>query len=477
MPLYRWANSDIASMECIPQESGGHKSVLRISQNADATRLATLHERLLSEGIRHFTGFEDGTMTLTLPEVKDEKKLLSLVSQTGVVQGQAQTIETPADKEAANAKGGIKKNALFLSALFYDLGNAAFVVSGIQRGRHNRDGKFTPSDISEIMIGVSFAVGDLLMTFYGHEKEKNPLTAYADALEKHLKKQGIEIPRGAGMTPETVQKSGFFEGVHHFLQENITVIKCMAETVGGSFMIKAGLKRGEENYSKVAAGMLLATGWLSTGLLSRTDKLPFEFKDKTPPEGRTVGGAAYHWLEENPRGRIAGPLSMGNNILNLVGSYFSARDNYAQLGTARANLADTLTNHGEASHAYTSALGDLKYQEGKKHDYLWNVLSSCSFLIANSLFGLSGAKKDAAIDTGSEAVQQELLNVSANVLSNIPEKARNYAVMETAAYVSRIKGIALTPKEIAQEIHTRIDEIQRTPFVTAPVQAAAGMAR
>src|SRR5205823_2613996 len=142
---------------------------------------------------------EENRDTLVIPEIKDEKTLFTVLETGKWIAGAPQVSATREDKDtAANSKKNrLKKNSLFLSALFYDLGNLSFMVSGYQRAKHNRDGKWTASDISEMMVGIMFSVGDVLLTAYGSEMPKNPLIEFSDELSQHLKRHGVVMPQVA----------------------------------------------------------------------------------------------------------------------------------------------------------------------------------------------------------------------------------------------------------------------------------------
>jgi len=471
MPLYRWPTGTIAQLESAVLAPGKIEVIVRPHAGADPKSLHALHHALSKNGIVHFINGEGNDYRLIIPDIKDEKPLLALLENGGWTAGLPQVIATPADKQIAqdSMREKIQKNAVFGSALFYDLGNISCIVSGIQRARHNRDGKWTASDVSEMMMGVAFSIGDALLTVYGKDKTKDPLIAFSEALSSHLTQQGIDIPAA---TPDSVHKSGFFASVNDFLSYHITSIKCLSETVGGGFMIKAALKKDNFNAGKLTAGLLVSTGWLATFMLDKPHAPGFEFKPKDDPVNMNTSQKIWHWLNENPRGRIGTPFGMLNNLSNLAGSYSERKRFNQEVFVAHNALA------GKSGAAMEAAQSELNYATRKQHDWGWNVLTASAFLVGHSLFGLSGDKESVHAATDNHEFRQDILAVAANVLANVPDKARAHVVDETATYVTSIKGVTQNHAEVVQAINDHIDHIRQSPFM-APVNTdtAAQLAR
>ena len=459
MPRYQWTGGTIAQLESITNAPGKVEIILRPQKDADAQQLMQLRQSLGVSGMVNYVDADAQGDRLIIPVITDEKALLAQLTQGGWIKGEPTITQTSEDKEIHqdSTKEKIQKNALLLSALFYDLGNVSCMVSGYMRGKHNKDGKFTASDLSEMGVGAAFSVGDVLLTVFGKEEKKDPLLAFTDELKGYLKAHSIEIPHGVGATPEVIHQSGFFAGTHDFLKHNVTSIKCLSETAGGLFMIKAALKKDNFNMGKMAAGMMLATGWLSTFVLDKPHAPPYGFKPQVDAGDQNTGEKMTSWLKENPRGRIAGPLSMGNNISNIIGAGFEARKFKGEFLKAKAS-----------GHA-----ADIAHHGAKQYDYGYNVLTACSFLVANGLFGMSGTKHSDDHVADTKTFTHDVLAVSANMLCSVDPEVRKAAVDGAAEYITSIQNVSLRKEEAMEMINARIDQLKHSPFLTgAPVGRA-----
>src|SRR5262249_42191976 len=149
-----------------------------------------------------------------------------------------------------------------------------------------------------------------------------------------------------------------------WLRHNITRIKCLSETAGGLFTIHSGLKPGNVNRSKVAAGLLISTGWLATCLLDKPPGHHIFHGDKPPPDD-IIG-----IMTNNPRGFIARPAAIGNNLANLWGALGP--------GGERSRFHNEVIEAQQQVQRNCSAesLSHLAYTKAKQHDYGWNVVSA-----------------------------------------------------------------------------------------------------
>jgi hypothetical protein len=200
------------------------------------------------------------------------------------------------------------------------------------------------------------------------------------------------------------------------------------------------------NNGKILAGILIASGWLPTLLLEK-------------PRGHHIlkGGSddpnIWESAKANPRGWIARPLAMSNNVANLWGA-LNTRDGERvrfkqDVLTAQENLARENTHDNQL---------ELQRAKAKQHDYGWNVLTACSFLIAHVLFGISGSKRPKETDD-DKAMLNDLVLLSANVLAKQPEQVRQTAIDQTANYVAGLAHITLGKTEIAGMITGKINAL------------------
>ncbi|MBY0406108.1 MAG: hypothetical protein K2Q01_00315 [Rickettsiales bacterium] len=460
MPKYQWDSGTIAQAESITNVPGKVEVILRPQKNATAHDLTALRQELGRNGLVNYVDQDAQGDRLIIPVIKNEKLLIGTLEKGGWVKGVPSMTYTSEDKEIHHdsAREKMQKHSLLLSALFYDLGNVACMVSGWQRGKLNRGGKFTAADWSEMGVGVAFTAGDLLLTVFGKEEKKDPLLAFSDEMKNYLSAHDVVVPQGVGATPEAIHKSGVLSTAHDFLKRNVTSIKCLSETTGGALMIKAGLKPGNVNNGKVAAGLMLTTGWLSTFFLDKPNAPPYSFKPEVDVGSQNTGQKLVGWLKDNPRGRIAMPLGMANNVSNLYGSWKESKKFAGDVAMARRS--------GNAA--------EIAYNTAKQNDYVWNVLSACSFLIGHSFFGMSGQKPSDSHVADTRTFTHDVLAVSANMLCSVPQEARQLAVEAAAEYIVSIKDVALRKEDAARLINERIDHLKKSPFVTGD---ASGISR
>lgn len=166
---------------------------MRASADADPARLSALHTALRHKHIVHFAEHTAQGNALILPEIGDEKALLDLLAEGGWSQGQPQTIAMASDRKQQSAQSFIARNPTLTSALLFDFGGLTWVISGIQRTRHNLSRSITGSDLSEMLAGVTFLAANLLLTAYGRDQKKHPMVAFSDGLSAHLQQQGVQL--------------------------------------------------------------------------------------------------------------------------------------------------------------------------------------------------------------------------------------------------------------------------------------------
>lgn len=421
------------------------RATLTASPNTDAAQLERLRMQLGAEGFSTLMDTVNGRATLEIRGVKNANILLESLAKTGAIQGDETKEYTVDHSKPVSFGKRVRGKAFYFSSLFYNLGNVAYIISGIQRGRHNKDGKITSHDVSETMIGAAFSVGDIFMTAYGHDKGDEELQAADQGLRRYLRQKGIQIPQGDTLNPDLLHQSGVVKATHRWMHKHIGRIKCLTEFTGGLLTIHAALNPHNRNQGKLVAGCLIAVGWLATFVLDKPRGHHIFTKHKSHK-------GVMETVLDNPRAWIASPLAMANNIANLKGSY-DERKRYLQDITSAQNPADRV------------------WAERKQYDYLWNVTSACSFLVAHSLFGLSGTRHPYTTED-DKAVMEDLILLSANTLAKQPEKIRAAAVDETAQYVSRLAHVTLDKDDIAKAINDKIAALSHSNWATRVQQQA-----
>ena len=171
-------------------------------------------------------------------------------------------------------------------------------------------------------------------------------------------------------------------------------------------------------------------------------------------------------IKDNPRAWVAAPLAMGNNLFNLMGANKERRDGLTSIAAAEGAVRLSAT---------TESREHLKFAQAKQHDYLWNVLTACSFLVAHSLFGLSGMKRPQATEDDN-MITNDLVLLSANVLANQPDNVRETSIEETADYVSKLAHVGLNQNQVADAIRDKIHSLNHSTWAArTQAQPEAGL--
>lgn len=461
MAIYHCKNSLLIDhVRVLSPRMGITQATITVTEKAELPKLQELRELLAKHGCSTLMDVKNGRSVIEVRGVKDPETLQKILKESGHAPNGIQIESTPDDDVTHSFGEKIAGKSLFLSALFYDLGNIAFIVSGIQRGRHNPGGRFTPNDYSEIMTGAAFSVGDVLMTLYGKDKGDEELAAAAEGLSQHLEKKGIHLPKENALTPETLHKSGFMQETNDWLRRNVVYSKCLSELAGGLFTIHAAMKPGNMNHGKFIAGLLISTGWASTLLLDKPRGHEVFGGDKPSPS--TIAAK----LADNPRGLIARPLAMGNNLANLWGA-FNGKD-----GERTRFRKDVLKAERDfdvsANPANQMA---LTMATAKQHDYVWNVISACSFLVAHGLFGISGGKRPPETED-DKRMMDDLILLSANMLAKQPEAVREAAFEQTADYVAHLSHVTLSQDKLEQAMRDKLGELAKSDWAVRSTQQA-----
>lgn len=458
MAIYHFDNGLIKDMEVTFPHPGEVVAKLRAADGASHEAIVDLRQRLADQSLTTLMDSENDKPVMLIRGLKNEKDLTKALHKAGIGAPKDKTL-TEEDKKRTKLTFSEKVHdqSLWLSALFYDLGNAAFFASGYFRGKHNPDGKMTPNDKSEIKIGAAFALGDILMTFYGHKKGDEQLQAASNSLSQHLQNKGIKIPQGAALNPDTLHQSGAVREVNNWIRHHIIHIKSLTEMGGGLYTIHSGSKPdeyGRVNKDKIKAGYLITAGWLATLLLDKSHRPPLLEGDKDSSDKGIIDKVA-----DNPRGWVARPLAMANNIYNLRGAL------HPKLGERhRAKLYAATTAYKHSVNPTPANKKEMERAYAKMGDYKWNVISACSFLVAHTLFGMSGSKRPEETKDDKE-VMQDLVLVSANMLAGQPEHIRKSAVGETAEYISKQPHVALSKEQVEEAINEKINTLTKSGWV------------
>ncbi len=429
MPIYTYKDSPLIESVTIKKGlEAGYDATILLKENANQEDIKEILEQFGNRKLPAMKDSINGIPAIQVRGIKDEKTLFAATDKLNPANNATNREKIPEDEKTKESfTERMRKGSLLLPALFYDLGNIAFIISGIQRGRHNPGGKFTPNDFAEMGVGASFAFGDVLMTIYGKNSGAEELSAAAEGLRKYLKEKGINIPKEDRLNPDTLYKSGAFEAANNWMHKNIIYVRTLAESVGGLNMVASAIKPGHRNNQKLAAGLFLTTGWFATFLLEK-------------PRGHKIFNvhddpnlSLIDRIKDNPRGYLASSSSVANNFLNFAGALEERKK--------------------------------WKNDPAKRHDYIWNMYSTGAFLIGNILFGLSGKARPSETEA-DKRITQDLVLMAANTLASTPELGK-VAIDEAAEYIStKLAHVQLSKEEAVKTISDKVAEITKGTWVS-----------
>ncbi len=464
MTIYRCRNSDILEHVEIHAPHPEYAVATIVAKDCTVEQLEVLRDKLSKKNYSTLMDSEGGKNTIQVRGITNIQKFLSALRQTGMAGSALVKDVSTVEHTKAGFRDKVRGKSFFLSALFYELGNIACIVSGVQGIRHRKPGESISNAVSDMMVGVSFLIGDSLMAIYDTKGDEE-LQAANQGLRKHLHQKGIDIPLADTLNPDTLHQSGLFKATDRWLHKHIAHVKCLSEVAGGLFTIHSAMKPGRINEARKKAGLLITTGWLATFLLEKPRGSEV-FKDTSSslmPD--SMESLVPQPILDNPRGWIARPAGMANNIFNLVGFMHGER-------SAKALLKGDVISAQQKLHTQHTPtnLAALNLAKATQHDYIWNVIAACSFLVGHSLFGISGSKKRINQTEDDKAMMNDLVLLSANMLAQQPEQVRKAAIDETAEYVAKLAHVELGKEQVAAAIHEKIDGLTRSGWV-ARVQA------
>jgi len=210
----------------------------------------------------------------------------------------------------------------------------------------------------------------------------------------------------------------------------------------------SSLKPGNLNRGKLLSGFMITMAWLPTLLLEKPRGHHIFDGDDMSPD--SLGDS----IRDNPRGLVARPLAMGNNLASLWGAN-NERIRYHQ------EVLDAQRQIGIADNSATRT--HLAYTQNKQNDYKYNVFSACSFLIAHALFGLSGNKRPHSTKD-DDSMMRDMVLLSANMLARQPENIRQAAIAETADYVSKLAHVTFDKKQVEDAIRAKMESLSQSTW-------------
>ena len=398
-----------------------------LHSNENETDLTALHKTFTNHGLKTAPSTRGGKAVLKLSGFENQESLVNFLEENKAVSGTFKaTTQTIIKKESAT--DWLKSASLRASGIFYELGNALYMIEGVLR-----------KDWAGVGVGAAFGVGDSALVIWGKSNEEKAMNSLVGKIRQQMESQGIKIPEGAAINVDTLAKpSGFLESVNNFMHENVNMIKTLAEVAGGAFMIFSGKKTN--NPLKSAAGGTVLLGFLAAQLIQEKKIDPEKFENANLLEKAWMG------LESNPL-ILGGASGLANNALNIVGY----RKQYKEMLTKPP---------GEQEHHYRVGMGAV-----------------ASMIAANILY--AGSKKSHGHDNGDNPLFSDMYAMSAEILAHQPPELREAAIDKTAESMGERVQIKEDKWEAKERLIQEIDRFMHNPWFEKGSQQlahSAGMA-
>ena len=295
----------------------------------------------------------------------------------------------------------VKDATLKYSGLSYLIGDAALFAYGItDKNKKSRGAAFT---------GLTWGAGGLALAIYGKQSQEYQLKRLSEDLGHYFQAQGVSLPKDNDLSRATLESRGIMQAFERFMYDHPSQVLNAVYAFGSLGLMKDGLSQSTRNPWKAASGMLVCAGGLSGLLLPEKEARPDETTASLLAD--PVG-----WIHEKPL-RLSGALYSLNNI-TLAKSGFDEM---------RKNPADKR--------------------------YLYIYLTVASYVVANTLLGLSHKDRDNQANT---LPLEELERAAAEVIASQPAEVQDALLQDVANYLSERKQVSQSVAELAEALKAQV---------------------
>ncbi len=281
---------------------------------------------------------------------------------------------------------------------------------------------------------ATWLVGGLAAGIYGNPNQEKQLEILAHKLERHLCKQGINIPTDFRSQNELLKDRGFFHSVERFLYEHPSEILNAAYAIGAGAMMHQGWRnvsagkqtwlpkslKLEEIYKNTTtdfwSGLLVLVGALG-GLFIKED----QHASEKAKDGGAIEKATAYFTEKSLR--FPSIMYWLNNVV-LFGRIFQEKNDYG-------------------------------HQNVKPH--LFSTVTLASYVFSNLMLQFSSRSQIAA-DLPAEAVDK-LEQAAATIIAVQPAKLQAALLADASQFLATQKGVKLPAEDIAEQLAARITKI------------------
>lgn len=333
--------------------------------------------------------------------------------------------------------GKKEKRTLHLAGYSYIVGDAAMIGAGLMR----KGGEAWRGTVGGAVI---WSVGGIAAALFGNPSPQKQLEIQASKLERHLKKNGITIPKDAREKSDLLKDRGFWGHVADFLHKHPSEMLNAMYGIGAVGLLLDGQKEFGHNKGLLPGkifhriegklrfnhnaiepmntdfwmGALILTGAL-VGLLVKEDP---DAKKKS--EGKGFFAKVHAFIAEKPL-RTTSALYTANNAI-LLGRVIQD-------------------------------FGKYKNKVGMKPQ-MFSTVQLASYLFANSMLLMSN--RDQITNKGFSTDELgKLEDAAARIIASQPREVQQKVLADISEYMAKEKGIKVDAPTIAQHLAARVGKV------------------
>lgn len=310
--------------------------------------------------------------------------------------------------QAPHKNSDQKDVKLKLAGMSYILGDVAMMTAGHLRGESH-----------VFRGGATWMLGGIGAAVFGNPNQEMQLKILMNRLERHLKKNGVEIPTDARQQSTLLKQGSFWDVATEFLYEHPSQILNTAYALGAGMVMHGSLKEGTKNLpANFWMGAVILVGALS-GLL---------LKEKPESEKKSENGNPIAFITNRPL-LVSGGAYMAGNIF----------------------LAGKIAKDVEK---YKNTVGVIK-------PYFASGTQLGCYLVANSLLMMSPRNQ---VDKAGFSVTQigQLQEAAASIIAAQPKEVQASLIKDMSEFMSKQAGISLKPEQLEAQLKQQLHTVTTT---------------
>lgn len=437
----------------------------------------------------------DGKNVLVVPDVKDPKRLISVLQNAELTQGNASVTQSHADKQSPGEK--INNDSLKLSGAIGLIGHASLAISGALQGRWGQ--------VAAGPLGASTAG---IVARYGNGHSAVDVDELLHHVQQYFKEEGLDFKPLDG--PEA--KKNILQKVQGLVAKHPLPIAYTIGSLGSLGLIGSGFNEvrgsaGKDGKSKLAVGLATLIGNMAVVFVPETPKN----KEETEQQPKQSGREKFRTAMANTGDLIRHPskipsavssfvsrsplffMSVLNGVDNVL--YFLmakgewnkmkrwAEENPAKIEEARLQektLLDALPNaHASSPHEYNVRLQEvgkvnsniLKMEKehklatsmrGKAVPWL-TMVTAVTFAAATVLTSIS-SKIRTASEADKETHSRLYAALGKLVMQQDPPMREEMLLRMGTLLREDLKHTDISGEDLIQEIRNRMKVMEKSPF-------------